>query len=214
MKKTSFSFFFFSASTRPWVRIFSPTAWWMQLWPPPGRGLEYSLPRPDGCNKITPKQAKIKNPSNLEEKLCFFFKLYTGTPRFASKSDALFFILTEGLARFASKNDDFFFKPALCFHRFISGHRLPAAATGCPRNDLFFPCAEPGYTRRKKWWHSFIQTPSNYPSTPFRIHRSIDNSVFWHLFFHSDGGLGTISFQKWNFLEKSNPWNSIDSARC
>ena len=77
MKKTSFSFFFFSASTRPWVRIFSPTAWWMQLWPPPGRGLEYSLPRPDGCNKITPKQAKIKNPLNLEEKLCFCFSNFT-----------------------------------------------------------------------------------------------------------------------------------------
>ena len=61
-----------------------------------------------------------------------------------------FSILTEGLPRFASKNDDLFFKPALCFHRFVAGHRLPAAARGCPRNDLFFPCAEPGYTRRKK----------------------------------------------------------------
>ena len=37
-----------------------------------------------------------------------------------------FFILTEGSARFASKNDDFFFKPALCFHRFVPGQRLPA----------------------------------------------------------------------------------------
>ena len=44
--------------------------------------------------------------------------------------------------------------------------------------------------------NSLKQTPSNYPSTPFRIHRSIDNSVFWHLFFHSDGGLGTICLQK------------------
>ena len=85
-------------------------------------GGNFFLHRYKGAQNHPQTSKNQKTHQIWKKNYVFFFKLYTGTPRFASKSDALFFILTEGLPRFASKNDVFSnFVPELYRFRRLPG---------------------------------------------------------------------------------------------